>query len=343
MADDQIQVQITADTSNFEAAMQNASSAAQASFAGLQQTSQAASGSINAIGPTAKKSLKGAQTATDDWTKSFANLDGAFSSSITDMILGTETWQKAVKRLTQTALTDVVNLAQQQLAKWIESETGMTAATTSGNATRSASDKTSQSGLFTLILQTLARWLGLETDKTAATQSGNTARSASDTAAATASATLAVARGLGMIQISAAEAAAAAFADSASLGPAGLAAAPAAATAAYTATLGWAAGLGAGLFSAAGGAWNVPSDMLAMVHKQESILPAGIAQPMRDFFSGGGASGQGGGGGDNYAITVQAIDTQSGAQFLMSNAGVIAQGLARELRNGNAALRSAMK
>jgi hypothetical protein len=79
--------------------------------------------------------------------------------------------------------------------------------------------------------------------------------------------------------------------------------------------------------------------MLAMVHKQESILPANIAQPMRDFFTGGGA----GGGGDSFAITIQAIDTQSGAQFLLNNASVIAQGLARELRNGSATLRKAMR
>lgn len=342
MADDQIQVQITADTSNFEAAMQNASSAAQASFAGLQQSGQRASSSINAIGPNAKKNLKGAQTATEDWTKSFANLNSAFSSSISGMILGTETWQKAVKRLSQTALTDLVNLAQQQLTKWIESELGMTAATTTANATRSASDKASQSGFFTLILQTLAQWLGLETDKTAASTAGNAARSTADAAAAAASAALAVARGMAAIEISAAEAAAAAFADMAELGLPGLAAAPGVAAATFGTVMGFGTGLGAGLVSAAGGMWNVPSDTLAMIHKQESILPAGIAQPMRDFFSGGGAaSGQGGG--DNYAITVQAIDTQSGAQFLMSNAGVIAQGLARELRNGNATLRNAMK
>ena len=93
--------------------------------------------------------------------------------------------------------------------------------------------------------------------------------------------------------------------------------------------------------SSAGGLWNVPSDTMAFIHKQETILPAHIAQPMRDFFTGGGATA--GGGGGNYAITIQAIDTQTGAQFLMNNAGAIAQGLAREMRNGNSALRSALK
>ena len=113
--------------------------------------------------------------------------------------------------------------------------------------------------------------------------------------------------------------------------------APAAAAAAFAAVLAF----GGKLPSSAGGLWNVPSDTLAMIHKQETILPAHIAQPMRDFFTGGGATA--GGGGGNYAITIQAIDTQTGAQFLMNNAGTIAQGLAREMRNGNSALRSALK
>ena len=40
--------------------------------------------------------------------------------------------------------------------------------------------------------------------------------------------------------------------------------------------------------SAAGGEWNVPSDQVAMVHKNESIIPAAVATPMREFFSTGG-------------------------------------------------------
>lgn len=298
MADDQIQVQITADTSNFEAAMQNASSAAQASFAGLQQSTVAANAGINALGPTAKKNLKSAQTATENWTKSFANLDSAFSSSISGMILGTETWQKAVRRLSQTALSDLINLAEKSLVSWLETETDKTAATTAGVASRTAAETSGQSaGLAQMVLGALKA-----------------------------------------ISASAAQAAANTYASVSAIPYVGWILAPPAAAAAFAAVLAF----GGKMPSAAGGMWNVPSDTLAMVHKQESILPAGIAQPMRDFFSSGGASGQGGGG-DNYAITIQAIDTQSGAQFLMSNAGVIAQGLARELRNGNAALRGAMK
>jgi hypothetical protein len=343
MADDQIQVQITADTSAFEAAMQNAANAAQGSFDKIKQAAEGAGNTVDKTGKTGKIAGQTGAKGIDDWVKSFANLNSAFSSSVTGMILGTTTWQKAVQRLSQMALTDMVNLAQKELTTWITKDAAKTVVTKTGNATRDASDKASQSGFFTLLAQTLAQWLGFETSKTAANEAGNTTIQTADAAAAAASSALAVVRGMGRIQISAAEAAAAAYADSAELGLPGLAAAPGVAAMAYTTVLGYGTGLGAGLFSSAGGLWNVPSDTMAFIHKQETILPAHIAQPMRDFFTNGGATAGGGGGGGNFAITIQAIDTQTGAQFLMNNAGAIAQGLAREMRNGNSALRSALK
>lgn len=299
MADDQqIQVTITADATDFAAGMQSACSAAQASFAGLQQSSQAVNAGINSLGPAAQKSAKTGKSAIDDWSKSFSNLQGVFNTSINGMILGTTTWQKAVQKLSQTALSDLLNFAEKGLVGWLTSETAKTAATEAGVATRTAAESAGQStGIAQMALGALKAISG-----------------------------------------SAAEAAANTYASVSAIPVVGWVLAPAAAAAAFAAVLAF----GGKVPSAAGGMWTVPSDMLAMVHKQESILPAGVAQPMRDFFAGGGAAAQGGGG-DNYAITIQAIDTQSGAQFLMNNSGVIAQGLARELRNGNATLRGAMK
>jgi hypothetical protein len=294
MADDQIQVQITADTSGFEQAMQNAANAAQGSFDKIKQAAEGAGNAVDNAGTKNRTASTTGQSANKDWTKSFSNLQGAINSSITGMILGTTTWQKAVQRLSQMALTDMINLAQQQLAQWLASELGMTAATEAGAATRTASEQ----------------------------------------AASNASLTSVALKAIKMIANDALQTFAGVFAFfSPEMGPA--AAAPAAASAASVS-----AASGAIAF-AAGGMWEVPSDTLAMIHKQESILPAHIAQPMRDFFTGGGAAA--GGGGGNFAITIQAIDTQTGAQFLMNNAGAIAQGLAREMRNGNSALRSALK
>jgi hypothetical protein len=191
------------------------------------------------------------------------------------------------------ALTDMINLAQKQLAQWLASELGMTSATETGAATRAAAEQgASNASLASVALKAIK-----------------------------------------MIANDALQTFAGVFAFfSPEMGPA--AAAPAAASAAAVSS---AAGA---IAFAEGGMWTVPSDTIAFIHKQESVLPAHIAQPMRDFFTGGAAAG---GGGGNFTITIQAIDTQTGAQFLMNNAGAIAQGLAREMRNGNATLRSALK
>ena len=314
MADDHIEVEITADTTQLESAMQRAGAACQR------------------LGASATSAAEKSKRKTEDWTNAFKPLQHAFDQSISGMILGTTTWQKAVKRLGQMAVSEMVGVADKQLATWVGKELGMTAATKSGTQTRQGAEEQSESGFLGLIGNMLLKWLGLETAKTDGTATNNAARAAIEAAAAK----LAVLRAVGQIEVDAAVAAAGAMAAISAIPYIGPALAPEVAAETYATTMGWATGLGAGLFSAAGGAWNVPADTLALVHKQESIIPAAVAQPMRDFFSGGAS------GGASYAITIQAIDTQSGAQFLMNNAPLIAKSLAREMRNGNPALRKAV-
>ena len=128
----------------------------------MRQAADTANTSIDKTSKTQKNASQTGTKSVSEWAKSFANLDHAFSSSVTGMILGTTTWQKTVQRLSQMALSDMINLAQKELATWIGKETAKTTVTKTANATRDASDKTSQSGFFSLIAQTLARWLGLE-------------------------------------------------------------------------------------------------------------------------------------------------------------------------------------
>jgi hypothetical protein len=296
MADDQIQVQITADTSGFETAMQNAANAAQASFDKIKQAAEGAGAAVNNAGTQNHHAGQTGQRANQDWAKSFSNLQGTINSSITGMIMGTTTWQKAVQKLTQTALSDFLKATEQSAEKWLVSELTKTEGTTAGVTARTEAESAGQSaGLADMLMGALKS-----------------------------------------ISTSAATAAANTYSSVSQIPYVGWILAPAAAAAAFAAVIAF----GGKLPSSAGGLWNVPSDTMAFIHKQETILPAHIAQPMRDFFTGGGAAG---GGGGNFAITIQAIDTQTGAQFLMNNAGAIAQGLAREMRNGNSALRSALK
>ena len=101
----------------------------------------------------------------------------------------------------------------------------------------------------------------------------------------------------------------------------------AAATAAQTPGIGWLIAIPAALAvvagvmamkgsisSAAGGWGNIPNDQMAMVHKNEMILPAPLAESVRQMAAGGGVAG----GGD---IHIHAMDAGSFLDFAQANKG----------------------
>src|SRR5713101_2934594 len=132
----------------------------------------------------------------------------------------------------------------------------------------------------------------------------------------------------------AASAAAAVYDDVAQIPYVGWILAPAAAIAAFAGVMAF----GSAVPGLAVGAWNLPNDTVAQLHAGETVMPADFASGFRSAIVGGG--GDGPGGGDNYHITIQAIDTQSGAQFLKNNAKAIVNALQGQARNFNPALRS---
>lgn len=100
--------------------------------------------------------------------------------------------------------------------------------------------------------------------------------------------------------------------------------APAAAAAAYA---------GAIAFNSAAGGWDqVPSDQLAMIHKNEMILPADLAGGVRDMVSSGKSSGSGGSGGDIH-LNVSAMDSKSFADAISQHDGPIHKAVKKAKRN----------
>lgn len=97
--------------------------------------------------------------------------------------------------------------------------------------------------------------------------------------------------------------------------------APAAALAAGAAVLAF----GSGIASAAGG-WEVPEDQLAMVHKNEMILPASISAGLKDMISGGGGRS----GDTNLAIS--AVDAKSVLKLFQQNGRGLSRVMAKQLR-----------
>lgn len=83
-----------------------------------------------------------------------------------------------------------------------------------------------------------------------------------------------------------------------------------------------------GLASAEGGWDRVPSDQIAQIHKNEMILPAHIAEPVRQMAASGGGGGQ--------AVHIHAMDAKSVMKFFQkgSNQAALMRGLSGALRSG---------
>ena len=293
MADDNgVTVGVAADISNFTDGMAQARAAADETFGRIRASAQSAAGGMDkSFAAGADQLTKQQQKLAASWLAMFRPINAAFDTSITGMILGTTTWQKAVARIGQSIVAEEV-----------------------GNALKIAEN-----------------WAVTELVKTTATQQGAAARTAAEQSAGDASLASLALKAIKAITTDAAQTFAGVFAFLApEMGPA--AAAPAAASeATVLATTGAVA-------SAAGGLWDVPGTILSVLHPEESVIPASVANPMRDFFSGGVSPGGAGGDIHIHGPLVSAIDTQTGAQFLKTNMRAIARGLASELRNFNANL-----
>jgi hypothetical protein len=87
-----------------------------------------------------KLDLQAVQTSERTWQSLMQPIQRAFDTSITGMILGTTTLQKAVANIAQSILAEFVNLAVKIVTNWIASELSMTTATEAGAAARTAAD-----------------------------------------------------------------------------------------------------------------------------------------------------------------------------------------------------------
>ncbi len=87
-----------------------------------------------------KLDLQAAQTSQRTWQSVMQPIQRAFDTSITGMILGTTTLQKAVANIGQSILAEFVNLGVKMATNWIASELAMTTATEAGAAARTAAE-----------------------------------------------------------------------------------------------------------------------------------------------------------------------------------------------------------
>jgi hypothetical protein len=289
MADDTIEIKITANASDLQAALQQAAQA-------VQGASAAMGASAATAGNQATKTVKQqAREQAKAWESAFKPVESGFDSMLMGMITKHQSFNQALAKGTATFVNAEISADVKRLGHWLSSQA--------------------------------AQLAGFETTKTAqvaTAQTANAATAASDAATTKSS-----------IVQHAASAAAAVYDDVAQIPYVGWILAPPAAVAAFAGVMAF----GSSVPGLAVGAWNLPNDMVAQLHAGETVMPADFASGFRSAVAGGGA-GESAAGGDNYHITIQAIDTQSGAQFLKDNAKTIVTALQGQARNFNPALRS---
>ena len=182
-----------------------------------------------------------------EWESILGPINSAFEKSITGMIQGTQTMQKAMANIGQAILAEFVNLGVKTLTNAI-----------ANNAAELMASKAK--------------------DK-AVSDSAQAAASKSMSSKGT--------EATAVVSSNAAEGAAGAASSQAAIPVVG----PGLAAASFASTMAMILGAGSLIKSSAGGEWRVPTDRLNIVHKDETILPAHLAAPMRDMFEGGGKSG----------------------------------------------------
>jgi len=246
-----------------------------------------------------KIAFETAERVVGAWHKMVDAMSSSISSSIMGMIEHTKSFADAVRNVARSVVQQFVQMGVQMIADWAKSIASRVALNMAG-----------------------------EQAMTAGAAAGAAERGAIGVAEAASSLAQTVARVVKSIAGGAGETAAGVSAFLAPLiGPA----APAAGAAAGAAAEGMALGIAAMDI----GAYKLPGDMLAMVHRNELVMPAGPAEAFRGMLERGGPSG---GGAPNVNASahfnIQALDGRSVVRALTGNGREVARQMSRLARNG---------
>ena len=255
-------------------------------------------------------------------------VDGIANSStaaFTGLLTHQTTWAQATKSVYGSIASLVNQKLSQMVSNWIVNHVLMTGVQHAAVAA-----------------QTGAVVAG-ETAKTAAVGVGTAARTATEAAGAATSVGISATSSLIRIGHSAAVAAAGAYSAIASIPIVGPVLAPIAAAAALAGVI----ALGKSVMSAEGGMGDVPYDNAPfLLHKNEMVLPADIARPLRQqlrqgsSFASSGSAGSdqsSSNGGDihhHHYYQINTVDAHSVRRLFMDNRGEIANAMRKYARDG---------
>jgi len=346
MADDlAISVQIGADLDDLEQKLAEASKLVGDFAASMAKT--VGSGAANA-GKSQDQSARATSLA---WDRTAKSIETSMNTTIGGMLRGTTSFKAGMDKIAVGIEQRFLDMALKVPEDWASgqlkslvltqgTEGSKTAAAQAGAAARNAIGDSENSSLFSRIGEAIAQWLGLETGKTAASTAGTTARTTAD---AMASATALLDTKAAAVSNAASWAAVAAVAASASVAAIpliGWSMAPEVAAATYANGMAYAT-----LASAAGGWDQVPYDgALTELHKDEMVLPASIASPLRQSLAQpqARAGGQGTTMQFQFAPTVSAIDATGVDQLLQQHQDIFIKNVRNWHRNGKLGSKGAL-
>jgi hypothetical protein len=244
--------------------------------------------------------LQSVEQAVAPMNRMIDSMDASFSYGLTGMIAGTRNFRQTLQSVTQSVVSQFVKMGVEVVGDWGKKQLALAALSVAG-----------------------------ESQKTAAATAGAAARGGVSAGEAAAGQASILASMLKSVTASASETFAGVFGFLAPvMGPA--AAGPAAAA------------QGAVLSVAAFdiGAWSIPQDQLAMVHRNELVMPAAEAGAFRSLLTqqangGAGGSGAPGGGDTHVHLNVNALDASSVKNWLGNNSRQIMKAMNQAVKNGD--------
>lgn len=176
---DAVSVSFDADAGDLLAALAEIDADLKATVASLGQMASASASAGTALGQMGSKgtsaskqlsdSSKTGQTAAQALTKAWDGVGTAVEKSFTQavggVVRGTETMQKAVSTVAQSALNSFVNAAEQSVIAWVKSELTKTAATETGAAARSSAESQGQSTSLITLVENALKAIGADAAK----------------------------------------------------------------------------------------------------------------------------------------------------------------------------------
>lgn len=304
----------------------------------------------------ARESQRAAQQSARAWQSATDPMVSSFTGALRSMLTGQASFKDAmlqmvgdillaemeadIKAFAHHALYAALGVKEDQSAAqggllWmLFSQSQKTAATATGALARTSIEAGEAATAGGTKMAEVAAHVTGEATKTAATATGATMRATVEATASTATAATNAMAMKGGIFNHAASAAAATFDSVAQIPLIGYLLAPAAAAATFAAVA-----VFGGLLSFDVGAWNLPNDTIAKVHKGEMIVPANFSDGLRSALTGGNAGGaEGAQGNTSVHFHIQALDGASVKAFIKQHGRAIAETVAGQ-QNLNPSLR----